>query len=317
MSDNYDATLLEQLEDTEGENEILSLEVERLTNQLEAIQAKHDKEQMAVIEQLANLFPTQHGLTPEQYGAWLAKKVRDLRDDHKNGYIDVIINERATQMYHGDKNGMPDPSDRASYDQWMRNGMRTYYDAPMKNVYRTTRDDLVKEFFDLCELLKYFAKQRGANYNAMQNDYVESLYTVAEQRRLKLFKCWLAVQQDTKTYRAPSKPSYDPKTTLMLNCTAAGREDCERALTILKRHAAKRKGKKDYSDLDLEESLDKMYADILQLNILSKKAEEKMMYVSTPKSNRPNKNGVVFRDASDSFENFWKLLDEDKNNGDV
>ncbi|AMQ65942.1 hypothetical protein AAY80_209 [Stenotrophomonas phage vB_SmaS-DLP_6] len=252
----YDATLLEQLEDTEGENEILSLEVERLTGELERIQENAEKKQRQVIAQLVELFPKQKDLSPEAYGAWLAKKVRDLqsdvsqvRRDNQNGYIDVLISNNAAQMYHGDDDGMPDPTDRLSYEAWMRNGMKIRRDAPMKNVYRITKDDLVKEYFTLAEMLRRFFKQRAYNPNNYSEESDEMLYRMAEQNRMSLFKTWLGVQSG---YKPPSqRASYD--NSIYLSCTPAGRDDCERVLTVLKRNVAKKKEDKKKKNLDWDD----------------------------------------------------------------
>lgn len=295
MSDNYDATLLEQLEDTEGENEILSLEVERLTAELERIQENTEKQQRQVIAQLIELFPTQKGLSPEAYGAWLAKKVRDLqsdvsqvRRDSQNGYIDVIITQKATQMYKGDENGMPDPTDRMSYDSWMRNGMKIRNDAPMKNVYRTTKDDLVREYFGLCEMVRLLARQRSNSYSGDQ----DMLWRIAEQNRMPMFKAWLGIHEPAHR-QMPSFKAGD--NAIYLQCTPAGREDCEKVLTVLKRAVAKKKEKKK-SDISWDDSFYYM-THAPQMKKLKTKSS-------------PNRNGIIFDHSHEALEKFWKMLEE-------
>ena len=300
----YDATLLEQLEDTEGENEVLSLEVERLTAELERIQEDKEKQQHQVIAQLVELFPKQKDLSPEAYGAWLAKKVRDLqsdasqaRRDNQNGYIDIVITQKATQMYRGDENGMPDPSDRMSYDEWMRNGMKVRHDAPMKNVFRTTKDDLVREYFTLCEFVKKFAAHKSFNTATYSsNDGTEMLWQIAEQQRMPLFKSWLGVNSPAL------KTMYQRKAddnSLYLMCTPAGREDCERVLTVLKRAVAKRKEKKNEQNLKWDDSF----------YLMTHTPTLKMLKT---KRSTPNRNGIIFDNNVEAMEKFFKMLEEDE-----
>ena len=246
MSDNYDATLLEQLEDTEGENEILSLEVERLTNLVDTIQAEAERKQEEAMQQLFALFPKPADLSSNGYAAYIAQKIRSLqndtnrlRQDAAGGYIDVMISKHATQMYKGDQDGMPDPTDRMSYDAWMRNGMKYRQQEPMKNVYRITRDDLVKEFFKISELLVRVMKQSGYNNHTYSNDGDEMLWNMADQSGLSLFRAWLGVQQGRDARPARSMSSLADRNSIYLQCTPAGRDDCEKVLTVLKRHSKK------------------------------------------------------------------------------
>lgn len=284
MSD-YNDTLLEQLEDAEGENEVLSLEVERLTRQVEMLEGSRNSDLNKFLERVAQALGVSRNKfeDPGQMSAYLAQRARSVTDElagiksrATNDTIDILVTPAAQRMYKGDKDGNPDPTDRYSYDEWMRragNLSIKEMNTDPGSVYRIKREDLVREYFVLCELVAQMHKKQAAmNANTMTVDN-DALWQRADSSRLDLFKQWLKVNSLKRT----KTPFENKDNNIYLTSTPSNRDSFDLVYSMLERAAAKKKQREEEGPFGKS-----YYADMLK------------RYRAMVPPGSPNKNGVTY-----------------------